>query len=260
MDNAIKNMTKETIFEIPIFAGGMEETLRYVENNLRNGINCQHVVVNAGKIVDMQTNPLLKKSILEADIVNADGMAVVWASRFLGKPLPERVAGIDLMMKLVEMAHKKGFRCYFLGAKDEVVKNVVKKFRNQYSEAIIAGYRNGYFDKGEEEFVVNDIANSKADLLFVAMSSPQKELFVNKYKTVLNIPFVMGVGGSFDVVAGITRRAPLWMQKIGLEWFYRLIQEPQRMWKRYLIGNSKFIWLVLKEKFYFSKIPLFIDL
>lgn len=113
---------------------------------------------------------------------------------------------------------------------------------------VIAGYRNGYFEKNEEKQIAEDIADSGADILFVAMSSPQKEIFVNKYKKLMNVPFVMGVGGSFDVVAGKTKRAPLWMQKAGLEWFYRFIQEPRRMWKRYLVGNSKFIWMVIKER------------
>ncbi|MDG5800530.1 WecB/TagA/CpsF family glycosyltransferase [Marinilabiliaceae bacterium ANBcel2] len=94
-----------------------------------------------------------------------------------------------------------------------------------------------------------DISKSGAHMLFVAMSSPKKEIFVNKYKNLMAVPFVMWVGGSFDVVAGVTRRAPYWMQKIGLEWFYRFIQEPHRMWRRYLVGNSKFIWIVLKSRF-----------
>lgn len=249
MNNATKIISKETIFGIPIFAGGMEETLNLVDKSLREGIYCQHVVVNAGKIVDMETNTLLKKSILDADIVNADGMAVVWASRFLGKPLPERVAGIDLMMKLVEMAHKEGYKCYFLGAKQAVVEAVINMFSVKYSPSIVAGYRNGYYNFDEEDQVAQNISASNADMLFVAMSSPKKELFVNKYKDIMRVPFVMGVGGSFDVIAGVTKRAPIWMQNVGLEWFYRFIQEPRRMWKRYLVGNSKFLWLVLKTRF-----------
>lgn len=227
----------------------MDETLQHINNCIAYQKFTQHVVVNAAKIVDMQHDQLLRQSVLESDIINADGMAVVWASRFLGKPLPERVAGIDLMMNLVEMAHEKGYKCFFLGAKEEVVTKVVEIFKEKYSESIIAGYRNGYFDEKDEESIAKEIGNSGAHMLFVAISSPKKEIFVNKYKNIMKVPFVMGVGGSFDVVAGKTKRAPLWMQKIGMEWFYRFTQEPRRMWKRYLVGNSKFIWLVLKEKF-----------
>lgn len=242
-------MDKVNIFNIPIAAISMQQTVDRIGKFIENKQELQHVVVNAGKIVAMQTDEELKQSVLGADLINADGQAVVWASKILGQPLPERVAGIDLMLNLVKMAHEKDLRCYFLGAKEEVVKKVIDVFSDRYSKDIIAGYRNGYFKEDDEEQIAKDIAASGAQLLFVAISSPKKEIFVNKYKSIMKVPFVMGVGGSFDVVAGITKRAPLWMQNVGLEWFYRFLQEPKRMWKRYLVGNSKFILLVLKEKF-----------
>lgn len=238
-----------TIIDIPVHALSMTETLEYIKNKIDSHQFTQHVVVNAGKIVAMQNNPELRKSVLEADIINADGMSVVWASRFLGKELPARVAGIDLMLKLVKMAHIEGYRCFFLGARQEVVERVVQILSNQYSEKIIAGFHDGYFKGEEEAQIANNISESQAHILFVAMSSPKKEIFVNKYKNQMNVSFVMGVGGSFDVIAGVTQRAPVWMQNIGLEWFYRFLQEPARMWRRYLFGNIKFIWLVLKTKF-----------
>lgn len=237
------------VLDIPVQALSMDESLGFIRSRIEAGIFTQHVVVNAGKIVAMQSDEELRRSVLEADMINADGMSVVWASRFLGKALPARVAGIDLMLELVKMSFEKGYRCYFLGAKQAVVEAVVAEFSGKYSPDIVAGYRNGYFSSDEEAKVAEDIAASGADMLFVAMSSPKKEIFVNKYKDVMKVPFVMGVGGSFDVVAGVTKRAPLWMQRLGLEWFYRFIQEPRRMWKRYLVGNSKFLWLVLKARF-----------
>lgn len=228
----------------------MQETLELIDDTIKNKDQLHHVVVNAGKIVTMQTDLQLRKSVNESDLVNADGQAVVWASRFLGKPLKERVAGIDLMVNLVELAHKKNYKIFFFGAKEEVVKTVVDKYADQYSSDIIAGYRNGYFKKEEEQQIANQISESGANILFVAISSPTKENFLYENKKLLNkVNFVMGVGGSFDVVAGVVKRAPIWMQKAGLEWFYRFVQEPKRMWKRYLIGNTKFILLVLKEKF-----------
>lgn len=242
-------MDTVNVLNIPVAAITMQQTVEKIEEAIKRGQEIQHVVVNAGKIVAMQSDKELKQSVLDADLINADGQAVVWAAKFLGQPLPERVAGIDLMLNLVNMAHEKGLKCYFLGAKEVVVRKVVDAFSKQYSSDIIGGYRNGYFNEDDELEIATDIANSGAQLLFVAISSPKKEIFVNKHKSIIKVPFVMGVGGSFDVVAGITKRAPLWMQKIGMEWFYRFIQEPQRMWKRYLVGNSKFILLVLKEKF-----------
>src|SRR5699024_9033678 len=168
----------------------------------------------------------------------------------LNKPLKERVAGIDLFENLLGLADQKGYSIYLLGAKPRVLEILVQKLSNRYSPHLIAGAHHGYFSKDEEIKLVNAINNSGAKLLFVAMSSPKKEIFLDTHKTGLqNINFFMGVGGSFDVLAGKTKRAPKWMQNLGLEWFYRFIQEPKRMWKRYLIGNTKFISLVLKEKF-----------
>ena len=126
---------------------------------------------------------------------------------------------------------------------------VVAIYTKTYGSQIIAGYRNGYFSRDEEEGIAENIGKANADILFVAMNSPKKEIFLNTYKETINTPFIMGVGGSFDVVAGFVKRSPVWMQKLGLEWFYRMMQEPGRMWKRYLFGNSTFIFLVLKEKF-----------
>ena len=227
----------------------MQETLAIVDNGISKGEQLHHVVVNAGKIVAMQSDLQLRQSVNESDLINADGQAVVWASKVLGKPLKERVAGIDLMVNLVELAHNKKYKVYFFGAQEGVVKDVVNKYSKTYSPDIIAGYRNGYFKKEEEQDIAREIANSGANMLFVAISSPTKENFLYDNKTLLkNVNFIMGVGGSFDVVAGKVKRAPVWMQNSGLEWFYRFAQEPRRMWKRYLIGNTKFIYLVIKEK------------
>jgi N-acetylglucosaminyldiphosphoundecaprenol N-acetyl-beta-D-mannosaminyltransferase len=227
----------------------MQETIAKINYCIENGNQMHHCVVNAGKIVALQTDLKLRESVNESDLVNADGQAVVWASKVLKKPLKERVAGIDLMINLVKLAHDKKYKIFFFGAKEEVVKAVVDKYTNQYSSNIVAGYRNGYFKKEEEQDIAREIANSGANILFVAINSPTKENLLYENKALLQkVNFVMGVGGSFDVVSGKVKRAPLWMQNAGLEWFYRLVQEPQRMWKRYLVGNSKFISLVLKEK------------
>ena len=130
-----------------------------------------------------------------------------------------------------------------------MVEKVVAKFSEKYGSSIIAGFRNGYFSKEEEPEIAGQIASSGAQLLFVAVSSPRKENFMYAYRELLStVNFTMGVGGSFDVISGLTKRAPLWVQKIGMEWFFRFTQEPLRMWRRYLIGNTKFILLVFNEK------------
>lgn len=237
------------ILNCPIDKLTMDETIQRIDESIVSKTHLHHVVVNAAKMVHMQNDKELYDSVVSSDIINADGQAVVWASRFLGQPLPERVAGIDLMQNLVKLASEKNYKVFLFGAKEEVVKGVVDKYSQMYSNDIIAGYRNGYSKKEEESIIAKQIADSGADILFVAISSPTKEIFLNTYKDIINTPFIMGVGGSFDVVAGKVTRAPFWMQNNGLEWFYRFLQEPRRMWKRYLVTNSLFLWYVVKEKF-----------
>ena len=232
----------------PIDVLTMDETLALVDRSIQARRPLRHVVVNAAKLVSMRKNRALQDSVATCDIINADGQSVVWASKILRKPLPERVAGIDLMQNLVQLAHQRQYRIFFFGARADIVREVVRRYSERYSERIIAGYHHGYFAPEEEAEIAQQIAASQADILFVAISSPKKEIFLHAYKHLINVPFVMGVGGAFDVVAGKVKRAPLWMQRCGLEWLYRLQQEPRRMWKRYLVTNSLFIWYVLQEK------------
>lgn len=235
---------------IPIHQITMQETIDQIDNCIRTNEHINYTDINAGKIVAMQTDKELYNSIISCDLINADGQSIIWAARFLGEKLPERITGIDLMTNLVELAYKRNYKCFFLGAKETVVREVVEIYTKQYGPDIIAGYRNGYFNKEEEVEIAEQIAGSGANLLFVAITSPKKDIFLNEHQSILNkVNFTMGVGGSFDVIAGVTKRAPLRMQKMGLEWFFRLIQEPRRMWKRYLFGNILFIKIVLKERF-----------
>lgn len=228
----------------------MKETVDLVDNTIINNKSIILTDINAGKIIQINEDPQLKKWVLESDIIQVDGQAVIWASKMLGKPLKERVAGIDLVENLIELAHIKNYKVFFFGAQEEVVQKTVDKFVSKYSKNILAGYRNGYFKKEEAPQIAAAIANSGANLLFVAITSPIQEQFLIENKEILKtVNFKMGVGGSFDVFSGKSKRAPLWMQKGGLEWFYRFAQEPKRMWKRYLVGNSKFIYLVMKERF-----------
>lgn len=237
-----------TIMNSPVDVLTMEETLHLIDDSIRDKKSIQHIVVNAAKLVHMQFDTELFQSVVASDIINADGMAVVWASELLGNPLPERVSGVDLMQELVILAAEKHYKIFFFGGKEEVVSEVVRKYTSVFGEEIIAGYRNGYFNKEQESDIADQIASSQADILFVAISSPTKEIFLNTYKDQLKVPFIMGVGGSFDVVAGKVKRAPVWMQNSGLEWFYRIMQEPGRMWKRYLTTNTLFIYYIFKER------------
>jgi len=204
-------------------------------------------VVNAAKLVNARKDAALRQALGETDVVLADGLPVVWLSRLQGTPLPARVAGIDVMMALLEAADRKRQRVYFLGAKPAVVAKVVEIVRRDYPGVDVAGFRDGYFSPEQEEEVANDIRNSCSDIIFVAISPPKKEIFLGKWGDFMGVPVCHGVGGSFDVVAGATKRAPAWMQKCGMEWFYRFMQEPRRMWKRYLVTNTMFLWLSVVE-------------
>lgn len=226
----------------------MDETVHEIKKRINEKRFTQHVVVNVAKIVNSRKDFQLKESVESCDIINIDGMGVVWGARALGYDIPERVAGVDLFHNLIAMSAKNDFPVFLLGAKEEVVSEVKDKLSILYPNIKVAGYHHGYFWNNEED-VVNQIKQSGARLLFVAITSPKKENFINKWKDQLGVDFVMGVGGTFDVVAGKVKRAPVWMQKAGLEWLYRVIQEPRRMWKRYLITNSKFAVLLVKEIF-----------
>jgi N-acetylglucosaminyldiphosphoundecaprenol N-acetyl-beta-D-mannosaminyltransferase len=225
----------------------MEETLLRIESFIQSGEPHQHGVVNVDKVVKASRDPELRRIINQCALVSADGMPVVWASRLLGKSLKERVAGVDLFEALVKRSAVKGWRVYFLGGREEVVRAVVDHYGRMLPRLQVAGYRNGYWKPGEEAEVARLIADSRPQLLFVAISSPQKERFLGRYQAEMKIPFAMGVGGTFDVVAGKVKRAPMWMQKLSLEWFYRFLQEPRRMFKRYFIDDTYFFWLLLRE-------------
>jgi len=237
-----------TLFGCRIDNVSMQESLDKIEGFIRSGLPHQHVVVNVDKLVKASRDPALRRIINDCALVNVDGMPVVWASRLLGQPLRERVAGIDLFEALMARAAQQGWRVFLLGARDDVVGAVGATYVRRYPGLRLAGWRNGYWAEGAEEAqVVRQVRDSGADLLFVALSSPKKEQFLGKYLAEMRIPFAMGVGGSFDVAAGRIRRAPPWMQRAGLEWFHRFLQEPRRMFRRYFIDDMAFVWMVMKE-------------
>lgn len=207
----------------------------------------RQVSINAAKMVELSRDEGLAAFVRGSDVINADGQSVVWAARLLGHRLPERVAGIDLMHELFARAAREELSVFILGAREEVLETAIAKLRDRFPNLTIAGRHHGYFDSGEEETIAELIRESGADLLFVAMSSPRKERWLDEHLSHTGVGFAMGVGGAIDVVAGERRRAPRWLQRIGLEWLYRVLQEPGRMWQRYLVGNARFGWLVGRE-------------
>lgn len=228
----------------------MNQTIELIKSIIDRKVPTQHVVINANKVNEMLKDDKLLKIVNSCKVINADGVSILLAGKILGYNNIERVTGIDLFINLLQVSNDKGYRVYFLGASEQVVENVVTVAKKNHKDLIVAGYRNGYFGDDESEAIAEEIRKSKADVLFVGIPSPKKEFWVDKHLHQMNVPFVMGVGGSFDVYSGKTKRAPVWIQKIGMEWFIRFIQEPKRMFKRYFLGNFVFLGHVFKAKFF----------
>lgn len=226
----------------------MKETVDAVEQYVLKNHPLHLMGVNADKINQCYEDEKIKKIVNESGIINADGASVVLASKFLGAPVPERVAGIDLMQNLLELSNKKGYSVYFFGAKEVILQDMLKAFKQRYPDLDVVGYRNGYFSPEDEEKIQEDIKDRKPDFVFVGITSPKKEYIIQSFMdNGINAVF-MGVGGSFDVLSGHIKRAPLWMQKLNLEWLFRVANEPKRLFKRYFVGNVTFIKRVLDEK------------
>ena len=248
-NNKANSVEKINLLGTDLWPMTMQDVITQCDEHIKQKSKLLIGVANVAKVVNARNNSELHESLLEADFVIADGLPLVWLSKICGKALPERVAGIDIMFELLALANTRQYGVYFLGAKPHVVEKVVQLTTVQYPNVRIAGYRDGYFTPEEEMVVAEHIQKSKADILFVAITPPKKEIFLRKYSEMMGVTVCHGVGGSFDVFAGVTKRAPLWMQKSALEWLFRVMQEPKRMWKRYLITNVTFCWLGFLEIF-----------
>lgn len=236
------------ILGVRIDAVTMQQTMDWVREKIINNILHQYiVVVNVAKLVKAKEDSDIQKIIDEADLVTADGMPIVWYSKLKDGVLPERVSGIDIMTEMFKEGAKEHWGVYLLGAKQPIIEKVVSRVNHDYKGLTVAGFRNGYFSISDEKEIVDQINSSHANILLLGFSSPQKEEFVDRWKEKLKVNIIHGVGGSFDVYAGITKRAPLWMQHVGLEWLYRLLQEPTRMFGRYAVTNVKFCNYIIKD-------------
>ncbi len=262
----------QQLFDVPIHALRMDEVLSIIDEVIADaagGLSASARagelpvaprglligVVNAAKIVSMRRNASLRESVLSSDMILADGVSVIWAGRLLGRPLPERVPGIDLMIRMLERANERGYRVYCLGATEEVSAVVAARIGRDYPGVLLAGRHHGYFTAEQEEQTAADIKAANPDILFVAMSPPKKEIFLGKWAHKLNVPVCHGVGGAFDVMAGKVKRAPALWQRLGMEWLYRIVQEPRRMWRRYLVTNTLFLGMLARELLKRRRVP-----
>jgi len=238
---------REIFLGTPVDLLTMRQTVDMATRAMRLRSKITHVALNVAKLVRMTTDPVLRADVVASDLIVADGMGLLWGAKLLGVRIPERVAGIDLMWNVLGECGQNGFRPFFLGATRHVVEAAAKAALAAYPKLQMAGIHDGYFAHEKTPEIVAKINDSRADCLFVGLPTPRKEHFLAEYRQKLNVPFVMGVGGSFDVIGGKVSRAPRWMQDNGLEWLFRTVQEPRRLAWRYANTNSKFLLLVVKE-------------
>jgi N-acetylglucosaminyldiphosphoundecaprenol N-acetyl-beta-D-mannosaminyltransferase len=225
---------------------GLEEAVERCRA-LIAGTECSHQVsLNAAKLVRARSDERLAEILREAELLNADGQSIVWAARLLGDPLPERVAGIDLMYRLLDVAEREDLGVFFLGGRPDILEKAIENVRGSHPRLRIGGSHHGYFNDSASADVCTAVSRADVAILFIAMSSPRKEYWAHEHRDSLGVPLVMGVGGAVDILAGATARAPKWMQHAGLEWFFRLVQEPRRLGPRYFVTNVLFLGLVLR--------------
>jgi N-acetylglucosaminyldiphosphoundecaprenol N-acetyl-beta-D-mannosaminyltransferase len=232
------------VLGVPVDAVGMSGTLDWVEHRVRSGEPGTHLCVNAANVVRANEDPAYRELLERCDLVGSDGQPFVWAARLLGHHVPERVAGIDLMERVLDLARANDWGVYLLGGRDHVVQRLTARLSDEGVRVV--GSRDGYYDDAEEAGVIDEIRRSEADVLFVGMPTPAKEVFIVDRIGVAGIPVCIGVGGSFDVLAGELRRAPQLLQRLGLEWLFRLLQEPRRLFVRYAVTNTRFCALVAR--------------
>ncbi|WP_123043789.1 WecB/TagA/CpsF family glycosyltransferase [Cohnella candidum] len=223
----------------------MEETVRYLVDAVEN--RRSHRIVTGNPIMLMAgfEDREFQRALKTADLVVPDGAGVVWAARHVGEPVKERVTGFDLMHELLREGDLRGWKVYLLGTTEEIISTAHANLQKLYPGVRFVGYRDGYFTDKEDGAVVAAIREAAPDLLFVARSMSTQEAWLAKYQSTLQVPVMMGVGGSFDVIAGKLKRAPKLFQKMRLEWFYRLLQEPSRY--RRMLVLPKFALKVMRD-------------
>lgn len=236
------------ILEVNIDRLDMQGAVERVKNLLSEGGPSLIVTPNSEMLAAAAEDAELARILNSADLAVPDGAGIILASKIMGQKLPERVAGFDLITELFAQLENEDCSFYFLGSKPGIVDKAAAELKKRYPNLNIAGYHHGYLDKELQQNVTAEINEKGIDLLLVGMGVPLQERFLDKNLDGLNVKAAVTVGGSFDVIAGEVERAPLWMQKAGLEWFYRLVQEPSRFGRMLLL--PKFIYLVIKSKYF----------
>ncbi len=235
------------ILDVPVHPLTMQQAVDVLETRMLAEKQTFVVTANAEIIMMCQENEEYKKIVSEdAELVLPDGAGAVWAGRYLGYKVPERVAGFDLYNELLSLAAKKGYKAYFFGGAPEVAEAAKEKAEILYPGVKVVGCHNGYFKETEIPKIIESINNSEADMLFVALGAPKQEKWLVEHRLQLKPRILMGIGGSFDVLAGKVERAPKWMQDASLEWAFRLYKQPSRFMR--MLALPKFVIRVISSK------------
>ena len=236
-----------TILGVPVIAYTMDEAVVKLTEDTRKNKRNFVVTANAEIIMMAQADPEYKKILSEtAELILPDGAGTVWAGNYLGYTIPERVAGYDLYLRLLEEAANSKIPVYFFGGKPGIAEEAAQEGKRRWPGLTVSGCRNGYFSAEEEPGIIEDINRSGAAMLFAALGAPKQEKWLAKYRKRLKPCLLMGIGGSFDVLAGKMQRAPKWMQDAKLEWLFRLLKQPSRFGR--MLALPKFVFAVRNEK------------
>ncbi len=234
------------ILGVPVDNVTQEEALARIETFIENGRPHQVVTVNPEFVMAAQSDAQFFQVLKEADLSLPDGVGLLWAARFLGTPLSERLAGVDTVRRIASLAAERGYRLFLLGAAEGLAEETAMRLEEESPGLKVAGTYAGSPDPKEEEEIVEMIRAARPHVLLVAYGAPQQDLWIHRHLGRLEVPVAMGVGGSFDFISGRAKRAPGWMQRLGLEWFHRLLHEPWR-WRR-MLALPKFVWLVIRSR------------
>jgi N-acetylglucosaminyldiphosphoundecaprenol N-acetyl-beta-D-mannosaminyltransferase len=236
-----------TILGIPVVPYTMDEAVMKLTEDVLKKKRSFVVTANAEIIMMAQDDPEYKKILTQtSDLILPDGAGTVWAGNYLGYVIPERVAGYDLYLRLLKEAAKNNIPVYFFGGKPGIAEEAAEEGKRRWPGLKVAGCRNGYFSADEESEIIEGINRSGAVMLFAALGAPKQEKWLAKYRELLTPCLLMGIGGSFDVLAGKVQRAPKWMQDAKLEWLFRLVKQPSRFGR--MLALPKFVFAVRREK------------
>ena len=245
-------MSRIRFLNIEIDNLSMDESIDYIDKLIKRKKNSYVVTPNVDHIVKLENDREFLEVYNNADLVLTDGMPLVWISKFLKTPIKEKVSGSDLFPKVCKLADEKGYSIFLLGAAEGIAIKAAENLKNKYKNLNIVGtFSPSYgFEKSKSEIeeIIKKVNEAKPDILAVGLGAPKQEKFIYKYKNKLNVPISLAIGASIDFEAGNIERAPKWMQKSGLEWFYRFLKEPKRMFKRYFIDDLKIIKVLIKYR------------